>query len=153
MASTNNTDISTAMSPRKRAWLFLHRPIFLSRMRDEEECIQASDLLRRFGGWGSIAQKLNHKFLLAKKAFWICSHNGDKEGCHKWYEKAKERGLEFLDSIGDMTDKNRVLCVSHDEDTHRVLSEEGQDNAYMKAGKSLKNAVDNMEWVLQHMPR
>jgi hypothetical protein len=153
MVSTNNTDIRTAMSPRKKAWLRRYQHNFISKMKDEDECLEASDLLRRFGGWSSIAQKQNHKFLFAKKAFWICSHNGDKEGCYKWYEKAKERGLEFMDSIGDMTDQNRVLTVSHDEDTHRVLSEEGQDNAYMKAGKSLKNAVDNMEWVLKNMPQ
>ena len=149
MASTNNTDI---MSPQKRAWLSIHRHIFLTFMREEEECIEASNLLLSYGEH-DIPQKHSHKFMVAKKAFWICSFNGDKEGCYKWCEKAKKRGLEFMESVGDLTDQHRVLCISHDDDTREVLAEEGQDNAYMKAGKSLKNGVDNMEYVLKNMPK
>jgi len=152
MASTNNTDIRTGMSPQKRAWLSIHRHIFLTFMREEEECIEASNLMLSLGEH-SIPQKHSHKFMVAKKAFWICSFNGDKEGCYKWCEKAKKRGLEFMESVGDLTDQHRVLCVSQHEETREVLAEEGQDNAYMKAGKSLKNAVDHMEYILKNMPK
>ena len=151
MASTNNTDIRTGMSPQKRAWLSIHRHIFLTFMREEDEMIEASNLLLSYGEH-SIPQKHAHKFMVAKKAFWICCFNGDKEGCYKWYEKAKKRGLDSMEAVGDLTDQERILCVSHHEETRDVLSEEGQDNAYMKAGKSVKNGVDNMEYVLKNMP-
>jgi len=154
--NTKNTDIKKpkAMSPQKKVWLSLHKHHLLQNMRDEEEGIAGCEVLRILGLL-SAEQKLGYKFMVAKKAFWICSHNGDIEGCHKWYEKAKKRGLEFMDAVGDITDQHKVLCFSIDKDDETRddwLAEEGQDNAYMLAGKSLKSAVNNMEYVLKNMP-
>ena len=152
--NTKNTDIKKAMSPQKKAWLAYQRPNFLELIKDQDECLEHSISLNSDNDQAPELKecvRLSQKFMRVKKAFWICSYNGDKEGCEKWYKKSKPAGLNYLECIEELGHDSRVVLVET-EDGDEAGRQEGQDGAYLKIARDLKNNVELMEYILETMP-